>query len=259
MKTQKESTLHSKLRLICKKHTIAGLEKTEYGGEPTKYDLYPYAPYVPKNWNRILVLAESQQLRGKNEGNIDYVKSLLNASYEDLIFRLGNIRITGEKPEEQVGITPWDEGFIKLAMLSCFPEYKSNQYAVSNAVPWHLDKGNETQTEFLEQKSITFWKEILAVLKPKYIVCTGVYADDIISDTEYCIERDCQQFHIRSASQLGRVINLFDENDLLERYPEVKNAISSNPQVVEISGMDKRYYVFYAAHAVSKIKLYLNK
>ena len=257
MKTNKDSTLTTKLRQICKKFKITDSEINDYGKKPKIYDRFPYAPYIPKNWNRILVLAESQQLRGNNEGNSEYVKCLMNADVEDLIFRLGNEKITGVNSNVQLGISPWDEGLIKIAMLSCFPEYRSDQFGVSNAVPWHLDKNKEKQTDFLERKSIKFWKKILPELNPKIIICTGKYAESIISETKFCEQNDCKQIEIRSASQLERIVSLFNEDDLLDRYPEVKIAIEQNPDL--IGDYDKRYYVFYAALAVSNINSILKK
>jgi hypothetical protein len=254
MKTKKENALRAKLLQVCKNHKMSDSEIKKYDGTQVKYDKFPYAPYIPKNWNKTLVLAESQQLRGKNDGNSEYVKSLLKANDDDLIFRLGKESIIEEKPDVQLGVTPWDEGYIKLAMLSCFPKFKIDQFGVSNAVPWELHKDNKRQTAFLKDKSIEFWKELLPVLKPKYIVCTGEYADSIISDTCFCDDKKCLQLNIRSASQLGRVAYLFDENDLLKRYPEVKKAYKSFRRIVKIDKQDKRNYVFYAAHAVSKIK-----
>ncbi|NTJ39282.1 hypothetical protein HQK29_16785 [Vibrio vulnificus] len=46
----------------------------------------PYIPYIPNNWNGVLVLAESQNL---SAGNNDYVQSLYNMSQDERIQRLG--------------------------------------------------------------------------------------------------------------------------------------------------------------------------
>lgn len=252
--------LKKKLHQICKKHKITDLEIPEYGGKPSKFGLFPYSPYIPSNWNRILVLAESQQLRALNEGNEGYRNSLQNANYEDLIFRLGNIKITGQKPEKQIGISPWDEGYIKLAMLACFPESKIEQFGVSNAVPWHLDKDNKTQAALLNRKSIAFWKDILPVLKPEIIICTGVIADSIITDTGYCSNNICHQIHIRSASQLHFVAKkTYPWKDWLDKNPAMKELFENNNDLIKSSIDPKRYFVWYAAHAVSKIQPELNK
>lgn len=260
MKPQTKSALQSKLLQICKKHKISDLEIPEYGKELKKYDKFPFAPYIPKYWNKILVLAESQQLRGLNDGNQGYVQSLLEADDEDLIFRLGNFNITRTKPEEQIGISPWDEGYIKLAMLSSFPEFTIDQFGVSNAVPWHLDKDNKTQAALLNRKSIAFWKDILPVLKPEIIICTGVIADSIITDTGYCSNNICHQIHIRSASQLHFVAKkTYRWKDWLDKNPAMKELFENNNDLIESSIDPKRYFVWYAAHAVSQIRPALNK
>ncbi len=45
----------------------------------------PYIPYVPKNWNGMIVLAESQNLSSTNEG---YVQSLKSKNADKRINRL---------------------------------------------------------------------------------------------------------------------------------------------------------------------------
>jgi len=248
--------LREQLLSICWGYEIPKDEYLLYGRKPTEYDLIPYAPYIPNKWNRILVIAESQQQSGKNLRGKEYIKKLSRACIDDLIFRLGNEEITGKKPDVQLGVTPWDEGYLKLAMLSCFPEYKTSEYALSNAIPWYLDNGNSEQVYFLTELSIEFWTEILEVLKPKIIICSslGRFADYIISETCYCDDKQCDKFDLCAAPFPEEVVHLFEESDLLERYPEVKNAIELNPNIVEKSGLDKRFYISYAAHAVSKIK-----
>lgn len=233
--------LVDKVKQICEKHSILELKFKNMIPEP-------YAPYIPENWNEFLVLAEAQQLRGNTNGNKKYVNSLKNEEKDEQIFRLGNEKITNQKPEKMIGILPWDKGYIKIAMLSCFPEYSVEEYGLSNAVPWHLQKNKTEQATILIKKSIEFWNDILPLIKPKVIICTGKIAYNVICETNY----NCNKYKIRSASQLGRVINLFNSEDLIRRYPEVKGAIENYEG--EISDQYKKYYIFYAAHAVSLIK-----
>jgi len=251
--------LKQKIKQICQDNGISEEQYSSYGVTSARFDLVPYAPYIPVDWNRILVLAESQQLRGKKKGNSEYKKSLLAANNEELIFRLGNEKITGNKPETQIGITPWDEGFIKLAMLSCFPESNIEQFGVSNAVPWHLDKNNDTLAAFLKYKSIAFWRDILPVLQPKMIICTGKIANSIITGTGYCSIKACLQFHIRSASQLHFMVEkTYRANEWLDKNPVIKELFRKNAQLIN-PRKPYRYFVWYAAHAVSKIKPILDQ
>jgi hypothetical protein len=162
-------------------------------------------------------------------------------------------------PDKLLGITPWDEGYIKLAMLCCFPEFAIDQFGVSNAVPWHLDKGNKPQAAFLERKSIAFWKDILPELKPKIIICTGDIANSIITDTGYCSNNICYQMHIRSASQLHFVVKkTYQWNVWLNENPTIKELLEKNKDLIQ-SDDPYRYFVWYAALAVSKFTPNLKK
>jgi len=212
-------------------------------------DKYPYAPYIPEDWNGYLVVAEAQQLNRNSQGNSVYVDGLLLGTVEELIFRLNNQKFNTGK----VGITPWDDGHIKLAMLSCFPEINLDQVAVANAVPWFLNKTNTKQDKFLKKRSIEYWSEILDLLngKLKCVIRTGEYARAILDYYKLKNKNIEKIFSLRSASQLERVSYVFDTDDLLNRYKEVENALST-----ERFSYDKKIkagLVFYAAHAVSTI------
>jgi hypothetical protein len=50
----------------------------------------PYIPYLPEKWNRILVVAEAQNLSDTN-----YVNGLINAPIETRIRRLGTLAKIG--------------------------------------------------------------------------------------------------------------------------------------------------------------------
>jgi hypothetical protein len=128
-------------------------EKISANGLDKVIDEYPYAPYIPDNWNGYLIVAEAQQLRGKSEGNNAFVEVLKSAVANDLIFRLNNKKFLNDK----VGISPWDEGYIKLALKSAFSDIDLNQVGVANAVPWHLDKTNKEQDKFLCDLSAKYW------------------------------------------------------------------------------------------------------
>jgi hypothetical protein len=252
--------LQTKLLQICKKHRIAPYEYLNYNHEAPRYNIYPYSPYIPANWNHILVLGISQNISIRNKGNKEYRESLLDALDEDLIFRLGNEYVTKQKPGKFIGVEPWDDGLLKLAMLSCFPEFGANQFGVANALPWELSKEDKSLNSFLEDKSIAFWNETLPVLKPKYIIMVGEAVNDVITCTDYCrtVEsaktNDCNLYKLLPYRYFTYLINLFDSNDIINRFPEVKHAIKAHPSLVNIIKKYKGFYILYAAHAVSKIK-----
>lgn len=218
------------------------------------FDKYPYIPYIPNNWNGILVLAESQQLRGNNDGNLKYVNNLREYAPDDknLISRLGNTKINNEGG---IGISPWDEGYIPLAMMSCFPDKMLNEFGVANAVPWHLDKSNRKQENDYIRMAKDFWEIVIPMLVNNglhTVIRTGTYARDILNYNS--LKKHVENVvYIRSASQLERDAWLFNENDLLKRYPEIVSAIEKSGSIWNSS-----YHIFYAAHAVSKLSA-LNK
>ena len=241
--------LRSAFSVICEKYKLSE-EKITANGLHKVIDEYPYAPYIPDNWNGYLVIAEAQQLKGNNEGNKKFVEELKVAAQEDLIFRLNNKKFLNSK----VGITPWDEGYIKLALKSAFPDINLNQVGVANAVPWHLDKTNKEQDKFLCELSVKYWNEVLILLKDKGLKCiirTGEYARTIL-DYDTLKKMSIQEIYkLRSASQLGRDSYLFDPADLRKRYMEVDNAFNSDPGLY--AKAIEPDLIFYAAHAVSTI------
>ena len=91
---------------VCQKHTL-----------PEEVDVVirePYLPYVPENWNGLLVLAEAQNLSKTNE---EYVSELRGMSSDDLYFRLSD--------PADLGIMPWDDGSLKLAVEAAFSKSDS--------------------------------------------------------------------------------------------------------------------------------------
>src|SRR3989442_14810132 len=86
----------------------------------------PYIPLIPEPWNGTLVLAEAQNLAGKN-GN--YPIGLKAASSEARIRRLGR--------NGQVGVGPWDNGSLKLAVEAAL-QLRTAECAILNGIPWSL-------------------------------------------------------------------------------------------------------------------------
>jgi hypothetical protein len=249
-----DSELKKKLWQICKDHAVTEKELKAYNGELVNYNRYPYAPFIPKNWNGILVLGISQKISVHNNGDVDYRESLLNLSDDYLMFRLGNKDVTGKKSDQFLGVKPWDDGYLKLAMLSCFPESKVNEYGVSNVIPWELNRDNKFQNNFLESKSIKFWKDVLTVIKPKYVIGIGQITGNAFALGYACKKMKFRYFQLLSPVSLRTIINLFDENDIYFRYPEVRYAFELNSKLIKRNNPNWRHYILYAAHAVSKIK-----
>ncbi|TVR36941.1 MAG: hypothetical protein EA392_13945 [Cryomorphaceae bacterium] len=200
----------------------------------------PYIPYVPKNWNRVLVLSESQNLSAKK-----YVDELRAKNTDGRINRL-------YEWHDKVGVLPWDDGTLKLAVEAAFG-LKEDETAVSNAVPWSLvsksGKKNMNPTDALIKSAAEFWKEMMPVLKPERIITVGKIARTTIGRAGY---RDIR-IPLRSASSanISRISGMFDTKDLLQRYPEVQTVVKKHPEWVNKFKVNK---VFFACHAVSVVR-----
>src|SRR5262245_34630412 len=99
----------------------------------------PYFPLVPESWNGLLVVAEAQNLASETA----YRSWLLAQAPEGRFRRL--YRGNG------VGIQPWDDGSLKLAIHAAL-DMRPEETAVSNAVPWSQRQSggqNENPGEWL--------------------------------------------------------------------------------------------------------------
>lgn len=199
----------------------------------------PYIPFVPNNWNGIIILAESQNLSSATEG---YVEDLNSLTADERMERLG----FWEK--EDIGVYPWDDGSLKLAIEAAFG-VKASETAVSNAVPWS-QRGESGQNInpgiVLQNQSAKLWAELLDILKPDLVICSGKVADSVISKTGW----SGHKFKVRlpAKTAISRISGMFNENDLLTRYPEVKAVVDVHPEWLEDYRSNK---IFFACHVVS--------
>lgn len=201
----------------------------------------PYIPYLPSRWNKTLVLAEAQNL---GERNAAYVARLRAMSPAARIRRLGI--------DEQVGVEPWDDGSLKLAVEAAF-RIDAAETAVSNAVLWsQVDRRgrNRNPSDALVRRSSEVWAGLLPVLKPERIVTAGKVANKVITvalnDTDLHPERIA--LRLPSPLAMSRISGMFREADLLQRYPEVDAVVREHPDWVI---KQRRNKVFFACHAVS--------
>lgn len=178
----------------------------------------PYAPFIPRNWNGILILAEAQNLSKRSQ-------------------------------EYRNKLQPWDNGALKLAALAMFPKESLEGFGVSNAVPWSIVKDNDSNknpTDSLERRARGFWLEVLPILKPKKIICAGRVASRVIG-----AHASTTMLRLPAPHFINGLSDLFDHKDLLNRYPEVKLGLSNLPGA---SMKDLPGKILYACHAVSKSK-----
>jgi len=202
----------------------------------------PYIPFVPGNWNGIIVLAESQNLSSTNE---DYVQYLNSLSPSERMKRLS-------LGDDDIGVYPWDDGSLKLAIEAAF-EVNASEIAVSNAVLWS-QRGDSNQSinpdNDLQELSSKLWAEFLDILKPNLVICSGNIADSVVNDTGWSGSKI--KVRLPSRTAISRISGMFDERDLLIRYPEVKAIIDLHPEW--LNGGYRTNKIFYACHVVSLFK-----
>lgn len=202
----------------------------------------PYAPFVPKNWNGCLILAESQNLSETNAKYVSYLQSLTST---EKFYRLSN--------PDDIGIQPWDDGSLKLAVQSALG-IQASETALSNSVVWSQvtpEGNNANPSKELIKVSTSFWSELLSFLKPDRIITSGKIASDVI-DTVKGRAWEHIRLRLPSPNAMSRVSGMFPAKELLLRYPEVKREIDNHPEWVE--GGYRQNKIFFACHAVTIVK-----
>lgn len=205
----------------------------------------PYVPYIPNEWNGILVLAEAQNLSKLSSD--PYVQKLKSMSAKERIFRLSG--------PLNIGVHPWDDGSLKLAIESVYGA-KAENTAVSNAVPWSQVDENENNIRpswELISRSIKFWEKLLPLIAPKHIISCGKIAQRVIDDLPNDLWTGKHaRLRLPSRTAMSRVSSMFSEKDLLSRYKEVKKVVERHPEWAEKPYRQNK--IFFACHAVSTLK-----
>jgi hypothetical protein len=236
---------HEALLEICRRHILPG----PTGGALPEGLVFPepYLPWFPDPWNGVLVLAEAQ---------------ILSVGYERYVTRLKALgpegRLVRLKPDPDrdgdIGVGPWEDGSVKLALEAAMPGTLAEGTAVSNAVPWSLrdQHGNNVNpTDEVMALAEAFWRELMPQIMPRQVVCVGKVAEFVlwralVKDQESGPWRGRLNYWRHPSQQaMSRVSGMFDPKDLLRRYPEVAD-------VLQRRGWScSRNQIFYACHAVS--------
>ena len=209
----------------------------------------PYIPYIPENWNGILVVAEAQNL---NIG--DYA----NCSDEQKICRLypdhdSSRSYAIEGPFPKMDVKPWEDGSIPLALKAAL-DLNPYETAVCNACLWSLrkDDKNETPNDEMQNQSKQLWEKLWAILdsNAQKVVCCGKIAWSIFNFVE---EGKKQKLCHPSKKLLTPVSGMLKEEDLFSFYPDVKRAYDAL-EYERYGIKHKQNKIFYASHAVSWLK-----
>jgi len=206
----------------------------------------PYLPYVPPDWNGILVLAESQNLA---DDESEYVNWLHGLDPEKSFLRLYL-----NSPLEGLGVAPWDDGILRIGAVVAKPGKSPAEMAVSNAIPWSFAEGRVNARAFsapVRKMAAGFWSEVLHELRPEHIIAAGAVAKDVLRRAGWDAE---QMTCVRLPSpRLASWSGMFDPDDLLRRYAEVDEILQSpvGRQIVADSDICMEYAVFYCSHVAS--------
>lgn len=187
----------------------------------------PYIPYVPPNgWNGILVLAEAQNLSSsKTRPYRESLEALHKAGDRQSLYN----RLNGDLPERSglrgIGVGPWDDGTIKLAVAAIGGVQAVHQTAVSNAILWSTGDSavSERIASGTKVRSVAFWRDLLSTLRPSQIWTFGATARMVMK---------------RSVVEPGQLLAFpgpflrrlrtgyaFDIDRLLSAFPEVARAL----------------------------------
>jgi len=202
----------------------------------------PYVPFIPEGWNGVLVLAEAQNL---SKTNSKYVSCLHDLDPLERFFRLSD--------PNNLGIQPWDDGSLKLAVQSAF-NIDINKTAVSNSIVWSQVKqngNNDNPSNELMKLASSFWNDLLSVITPSIIVTSGKKASTVINGIKTKQWKHIQ-LRLPSPMAMSRVSGMFPEKELLSRYPEVEESLNKNPEW--LNGGYRQNKVFFACHAVTVAK-----
>ncbi|PWJ61957.1 hypothetical protein SAMN05720473_11334 [Fibrobacter sp. UWB15] len=219
-----------------------------YNGSTAVVESIPYIPYIPENWNGILVVAEAQNMSEKLYKNCTELQKICRL-YPDKDCSKNHDASKGLFPELDVG--PWEDGSIPLALKAAIKKFDPFKTAICNACLWSLRDGDKNVNPNKEMRELSkeLWRKMLPALGStvKQIICCGSVAASIFDFEEAKSKRTC--LRLPSPNAMSRVSGMFREEDLFERYPEVKNVFAEFKDTTH-----RQNKIFYACHAVSILK-----
>lgn len=204
---------------VARRHTLGTDDLDEDGLEVAFEE--SYLPYFPRNWNGVMVLAESQNLPSAADGYCQHLSSLTE---EERLTRL-------PASDDLIGVAPWDDGSIPLMVKSIWNDLDVLEVAVGNAVPWSCRKvggGNANPRKVMVPRASEFWNELLPILSSKLhtILVFGKIAEEVLRCS---VEKTRWNglflpLVLPSPWNMNRLASMFVKEDMLSRFPEVENA-----------------------------------
>ena len=140
---------------------------------------------------------------------------------------------------------------VKLAIEAAFG-VEAKETAVSNAVLWSQRKPDNPNKDAppdsnLQRLSSDLWRDFLSILNPKLVICSGKIAYEVIRKAGWN-EKKIKKLWLASQRVISPVSWVYDEDDLLRRYPEIKKVLNIHPEWGK--GNNRKNKVFFAYHAV---------
>lgn len=209
----------------------------------------PYVPLFPDRWNGVLVLAEAQNLGGRNS---TYREMLLGMSPEDRMARLGR----GVYDDEIGGVHPWTDKTLRFAVEAALG-VASDECAVSNAVPWsqmNTEGNNTNPSGELVKKAIPFWQELLPVIAPSMVLACGRVARRVL---EGISPRGDAPWEVRflchpSTQATAPLVPLYADEVVERDFPEVARLAAVRTEWLRLYRRNK---IAYACHAIEAVRV----
>lgn len=257
-----QTSQRDRLFHICQKNILSN---DDMGNSERRVILpEPYIPYMPDDWDRgTLVLAEAQYLHERTDEGKGFMAKMRDVL--DVDGRINHLymgEVLFENPN-WIGVGPWDEGALKLAVHAAFG-LEPSQCAVSNGILWsEVDSnGSSLNPEWGSpcfKKSIGLWSKMLKVMQPSVIVTAGQKAawviDDIFKDSRKDERPEIFRLTHPSPRNINRLKKPFRvSEDLLPRYPEVQDMLKHYEGLFQNLN-DKEVAIYFACHAVSQHRM----
>jgi hypothetical protein len=229
--------LLSKLVAVCETFTQ---RMKDMGGTKPVFE-EPYAPHLPSISPRVLVLAESQNLT-----DAAYVSRL--SGDDPAASRRRILRLLDGTGSGKIGVEPWDNGILKIAVQGALDEIDPSEVAVSNAIPWSWTAGAANTRPFNSKVialAADFWREIFREWMPEKIITAGAVARSVIKIAKPSAK--VMNWALPSP-RLDPAAGMFDPQELMRRFEipeEIRTLVpdGARPQIA-----------FYLCHAVSQAR-----
>lgn len=202
-----------------------------------------------REWDGVLVVAIAQNLSDTYAQYRTILEQL--HSSEQFVTVWDRLNQNLLPVDGEIGIGPWDDGTMKLAVASVLGADEPQKVAVSNAIPWSpkAGSGSELLDDDMKAAAIRFSSDILTNLRPTKVLALGAKARDVMKPTA--------NGRMPVIDMPGPFIRLYNQGykmkpeRLLQAFPEVARALSALRGRIRIANEDMAIHC--ACASVSRI------